>query len=89
MQSYYEALPIFRAAMDAAVRVDAALQRFPKGHKHLLGSTNEHGVIERILRAGHPVAVALERSEPSGNVKRREFAYLFEHVTLSNSELEE
>jgi 23S rRNA-intervening sequence protein len=38
MPSYYEALPIFRAAMDAAVRVDRAVQRFPKGHKYALGT---------------------------------------------------
>ena len=38
MPSYYEALPIFRAAMDRAVRVDAAVQRFPKGHKYALGT---------------------------------------------------
>ena len=44
-------------------------------------------LIERILGAGHPVAVALEQSEPSGNVKRRELAYLFEPMT--GPELEE
>lgn len=38
MSSYYEALPIFRAAMDAAVRIDAAVQRFPKGHRYTLGN---------------------------------------------------
>ena len=36
--AHYEALPIFRAAMDAAVRVDRAVQRFPKGHKYALGT---------------------------------------------------
>ena len=38
MATYYAALPIYRAAMDVAVRVDAAVQRFPKGHKHTLGA---------------------------------------------------
>ncbi len=37
MASYYEALPIFRAAMDCAVRVDAAVQKFPKGQKYIRG----------------------------------------------------
>ncbi len=45
-----------------------------------------HRLIERILRAGHPVAVALERSEPSGNVKRRELAYLLEPIAGSSLE---
>ena len=38
MPSYYEASPICRAAMDVAVRVDAVVQRFAKGHKYTLGS---------------------------------------------------
>ncbi len=38
MASYYESLPIFRAAMDCAVRVDAVVMRFPKGHKFTLGA---------------------------------------------------
>jgi hypothetical protein len=38
MPSYYEALPIFRAAMDCAVKVDAAVQKFPKSHKYVLGN---------------------------------------------------
>jgi len=37
MSSYYEALPIYKAAMDVAVRVDAVVQRFAKGHKYTLG----------------------------------------------------
>jgi hypothetical protein len=37
MSSYYEALPIYKAAMDIAVRVDAVVQRFAKGHKYTLG----------------------------------------------------
>ena len=32
MPSYYEALPIYKVAMDVAVRVDAVVQRFAKGH---------------------------------------------------------
>jgi hypothetical protein len=30
MASYYEALPIYKAAMDVAVRIDAVVQRFAK-----------------------------------------------------------
>jgi hypothetical protein len=37
MPSYYEALPIFRTAMDSAVRVDRAVLRFPKGHENAHG----------------------------------------------------
>jgi hypothetical protein len=32
--SYYEALPIYKVAMDIAVRLDAVLQSFAKGHKY-------------------------------------------------------
>ena len=38
MSSYYEALPIYRAALDTAVAVDRAVQRFGKGHKYTLGA---------------------------------------------------
>jgi hypothetical protein len=37
MPSYYEALPIYKVAMDVAVGVDAVVQRFAKGHKYTLG----------------------------------------------------
>jgi hypothetical protein len=33
MASYYEALPIYKAAM-VAVRVDSVVQRFAKRHKY-------------------------------------------------------
>jgi hypothetical protein len=33
MPSYYEALPIYKVAMDVAVWVDAVVQRFAKSHK--------------------------------------------------------
>jgi hypothetical protein len=32
MPSYYEALPIYKVAMDVAVRVDAVVQHFANGH---------------------------------------------------------
>ncbi|MBN2575723.1 MAG: hypothetical protein JXP73_14245 [Deltaproteobacteria bacterium] len=38
MSSYYEALPIYKVAMDVVIRVDAVVQRFAKGLKHTLGS---------------------------------------------------
>ncbi len=37
-------------------------------------------LIERILRAGRPVAVAIEEPQLCGNVKRRRLAYLYEPV---------
>jgi hypothetical protein len=39
-----------------------------------------HRLIERIVRAGHPVAVALEEPALAGQVKRRRLAYLFEPI---------
>ena len=33
MPSYYEALPIYKVAMDVAVRMDTVVQRFAKSHK--------------------------------------------------------
>jgi hypothetical protein len=140
MSSYYEALPIFRAAMDIVVCIDVAVQRFPKEHRYLRdqvaqlarGITPEsspkravllvqigkfaelpfggarfglhprrpehtqkhhrrgarygvlwryaHRLIERVLGAGHPVAVALEEPELAGQVKRRRLAYLLEPI---------
>jgi len=36
--SYYEALPIYRAAMALTVAVERVVQRLPKGHKYALGA---------------------------------------------------
>jgi hypothetical protein len=47
MSSYYEALPIYKAAMDVAVRVDAVVQRFGKGHKYTLGGPEPCGNVKR------------------------------------------
>lgn len=38
MSSYYEALPIYRAAMDVAVRIDTVVQGFARGHRYTLGA---------------------------------------------------
>ena len=35
--SYYEALPIYKATMDAIVMLERVTQRFPKRHKYALG----------------------------------------------------
>jgi hypothetical protein len=43
-------------------------------------------LVTRILRAGHPVAVALEEPEVCGNVKRRRLAYLFEPLARDGKE---
>ena len=37
MPSYYEVLPIYKAAMDVTVRVDAVVQRLATGRKYTLG----------------------------------------------------
>jgi len=45
MPSYYEVLPIYGVAMDVAVRVDAVVQRFAKGHKRRLAYLSERPVV--------------------------------------------
>lgn len=35
--SYYQALPIYRAAMDSVVSIDRAVRTFPRHHKYALG----------------------------------------------------
>ena len=35
--SYYEALPIYRAAMDSVVAIDTAVRSFPRYHTYALG----------------------------------------------------
>ena len=49
MSSYYEALPIYRAALDTAVAVDSAAQRFPKGHKYMLNSRLREATADILL----------------------------------------
>jgi 23S rRNA-intervening sequence protein len=44
--SYYEGLPIYRAAMDVTVKVDRLLQRFPKGQKYSLGTQLRTATVE-------------------------------------------
>ena len=38
MSSYYEALPIYRAALDTAAAVDPVVRRFPRDHEYTLGA---------------------------------------------------
>jgi hypothetical protein len=77
MPSYYEALPIYKVAMDVAVRVDAVVQRFAKGHKHTLGSRLRETTLD------------VEEPKPCGNVKRRRLAYLFERPLDNEAQQEE
>jgi hypothetical protein len=49
MASYYEALPIYKAAMDVAVRVDAVVQRFAKGHKYTLGGRLRETTVDVVV----------------------------------------
>jgi hypothetical protein len=56
MPSYYEALPIYKASMDVAVRVDAVVQRFAMGHKYTLGG--------RLSLSNVPLRVNLNRRSP-------------------------
>jgi hypothetical protein len=89
MPSYYEALPIYKVAMDVALRVDAVVQRFGKGHGYTLGGRLRETtldvvmlvarLIERGLAQGLTVGVALEEPEACGNVKGRRLA-LAAHV---------
>ena len=49
MSSYYEALPIYRVAMDVVVRIDRAVQRIPKGQKYVLGARLRDGSLDVVL----------------------------------------
>jgi hypothetical protein len=49
MPSYYEALPIYKVAMDVAVRVDAVVQRFAKGHKYTLGGRLRETTLDVVM----------------------------------------
>lgn len=49
MPRYYEALPIYKAAMDVAVQVDAVVQRFAKGHKYTLGSRLRDATLDIVM----------------------------------------
>ncbi len=44
-----------------------------------------HRLIQRILKAGHAVAVALEAPELADNVKRRRLTYLFEPLSIDST----
>jgi hypothetical protein len=98
MPSHHEALPIYKAAVDVAVRVDTVVQRFAKGHKYTLGGRLRETtldvvmliarLVERGLAQGLTVGVALEEPEACGNVKRRRLAYLFERPLAHECEQE-
>jgi hypothetical protein len=47
--SYYEALPIYKAAMDVVVRIDGAVQRFAKGHKYTLGARLRETTVDIVV----------------------------------------
>jgi hypothetical protein len=49
MPSYYEALPIYKVAMDVAVRVDAAVRRFGKSHKYTLGGRLRETTLDVVM----------------------------------------
>jgi len=52
MSSYYEALPIYKAAMDVAARIDSVVQRFGKAHKYTLGGRLRETSVDVILCPG-------------------------------------
>jgi four helix bundle protein len=54
--SYVEALPIYRAAMDVVVAVDAAVRGFPRYHKYALGTQLRQASLEALLNVqrAHP-----------------------------------
>ena len=47
--SYYEGLPIYKAATDVVVRVDAVVRGFPRYHKYVLGSRLREAALELAL----------------------------------------
>jgi hypothetical protein len=48
MASYYEALPIYKAAMDVAVRVDAVVQRWRRPNRHPCPGTSRQAAPSRL-----------------------------------------
>jgi hypothetical protein len=57
VSSYYEALPISRAAMDLAVRIDKAVQCFARRHRYTLGA--------KLRSSSERVVVLVARANPS------------------------
>ena len=62
MPSHYEALPIYKAAMDVAVRVDAVVQRLSKGHKYTLGGRLRKTAFDEVVlvRKMQPARLSFE-----------------------------
>jgi hypothetical protein len=52
MPSYYEALPIYKAAMEVAVLVNAVLQCLVKGHKYMLGGRLRETALDVVVLNG-------------------------------------
>jgi hypothetical protein len=50
MQSYYEALPIYRKASDLVVLLDRVVRGFPRYHKYTLGTRLRDTAIEVVLQ---------------------------------------
>jgi hypothetical protein len=95
MPSYYEALPIYKVAMDVAVRVDAVVQCFAKGHKYTLGGRLRETTLDVVMLIARLIErglaqgwVAIEEPEACGNVKRRCLACLFERPLARECEQE-
>ena len=95
MPSYYEALPIYKAAMDVAVRVDAVVRRLAKGHKYTLGGRLREAALDVVVlvarcnrRAERARELPWLEPESCGNVKRRRLAYLFERPVAHAPEQE-
>jgi hypothetical protein len=102
MTTYYEALPICKAAMDVAVLVDAVVQRLAKGHKYTLGARLRETAFDIVVlfarcnrRAERArelpllcdrIEETLEEPESCGNVKRRRLAYIFKRPVTYESE---
>jgi hypothetical protein len=49
MPSYYEGLPIYKAASDLAVLLDRVARAFPRFHKYTLGSKLREAAIELVV----------------------------------------
>jgi four helix bundle protein len=47
---YYEALPIYKAAMDLVVALDGAVRRFSRFHKYTLGSQLRESALAVVLQ---------------------------------------
>jgi len=53
--SYYESLPIYRAAMDSVMAIDGTVRAFPRYHKYALGQRLRDASLDALVWVQVPV----------------------------------